>query len=40
MSREHAPGISIEVEGATFRITDSYDRHLGEIHDHILQYWR
>jgi hypothetical protein len=39
-TRDTRPGISIEVEGATFRITDSYDRPLQEIHDRLLQYWR
>jgi hypothetical protein len=35
-----APGIAVEVEGATFVITDSYDRPLSEIHERILKYWR
>ncbi len=35
-----APGISVEVEGATFVITDSYDRPLSEIHERIVKYWR
>jgi hypothetical protein len=39
-TRDRTPGISLEVEGATIRITDSYDRPLQEIHDHIVQYWR
>jgi hypothetical protein len=34
------PGISVEVEGATFVITDSYDRPLPEIHERIVKYWR
>jgi hypothetical protein len=34
------PGIAVEVEGATFVITDSYDRALSEIHERILKYWR
>ena len=34
------PGIAVEVEGATFAITDSYDRPLSEIHERILKYWR
>jgi hypothetical protein len=34
------PGIAVEVEGATFAITDSYDRPLPEIHERILRYWR
>ena len=35
-----APGIAVEVEGATFVITDSYDRPLSEIHERIVKYWR
>ncbi len=35
-----APGIAVEVEGATFVITDSYDRPLSEIHERIMKYWR
>lgn len=35
-----APGIAVEVEGATFAITDSYERPLSEIHERILKYWR
>jgi hypothetical protein len=34
------PGIAVEVEGATFVITDSYDRPLSEIHERIVKYWR
>ena len=34
------PGIAVEVEGATFAITDSYDRPLPEIHERIRKYWR
>lgn len=34
------PGIAVEVEGATFVITDSYDRPLSEIHERIVRYWR
>jgi hypothetical protein len=35
-----AAGIVVEVEGAAFAITDSYDRPLPEIHEQILKYWR
>jgi hypothetical protein len=35
-----APGIVLEVEGASIVLTDSYDRPLSEIHDRILRYWR
>jgi hypothetical protein len=34
------PGIAVEVEGATFAITDSYESPLSEIHERILKYWR
>lgn len=34
------PGIAVEVEGATFVITDTYDRPLSEIHERIVKYWR
>jgi len=34
------PGIAVEVEGATFVITDTYDRPLPEIHERIVKYWR
>lgn len=39
-SRQPYPAITLEVEGATIPITDSYDRPLSEIHERILRYWR
>lgn len=32
--------VSVKVEGATFVITDTYDRPLSEIHERIVKYWR
>ena len=40
VTRTVTPGIAVEVEGATFVITDSYDRPLSEIHERIVKYWR
>ena len=34
------PAIAVEVEGATFVITDTYDRPLSEVQERILKYWR
>ena len=39
-SAQTAPGIVLEVEGASIVLTDSYDRPLSEIHDRIRRYWR
>lgn len=40
VAHQRAPGIALEVEGATIVITDSYDRPLADIHERIRQYWR